>query len=74
MKKNSNDTLKFENFNKIVWKYNFYTLLKSKNIHLENLVSILLDKVLSIEEKKIKLLEILGDDFKYDLGKIIEIF
>ena len=68
-----NKSFKFENFNKKVWTYNFLLYLKNNKDAMNNL-QIILKSNNNIIIKKENILKLFGDNFKYDIEKIYEVF
>jgi hypothetical protein len=62
----------FENFNKKVWKYNFFLYLKNNKDKMNNLQNILKINNSTIIKKE-NILKLLGNNFKYDIDKIYEV-
>ena len=62
----------FKNFNKKVWIYNFYIYLKNNKDILYKIKNIKKSNK-NINNIKKDLIEILGENFKYDINKILTI-
>ena len=60
----------FESFNKNVWKYNFFLYLENNKNLLPLIISIIYSNK-NNSSKKEELLELLGNNFQYDINKIL---